>query len=362
MKKALEISEYFLGANTPNGFFSIFDNLYQKDSKWFCYILKGGPGTGKSTLMKKISENFIKKGENQEIIRCSSDPNSLDAVILKKSKICIVDGTSPHILDSIYPGVCDEIINLGDFWNKKILEKFKDEIIKLYKENKNLHAKSKKYLSAFESAFRFTCKIIKENIDYEKLDLFCLKMVKEILKKTSTNFKKEKIRFLTSITPDGYIMLEKTINNNCKNSIIINDDYGIVGDYILKYIRKYALDLNFNIVSCLSPLNTENLEALIIKDIKTAIIVKNRFLSNEFIKKISINTEKINTNRFLFVENISKQKNILNFNNKACKEFLNTSIYNLSLAKAIHDDIEKIYIKSMNYNKVNKIVQRFENL
>ena len=43
---------YFLGGTSPSGFQSKF--LEQiKAPGFYTYILKGGPGTGKSTLMKK---------------------------------------------------------------------------------------------------------------------------------------------------------------------------------------------------------------------------------------------------------------------------------------------------------------------
>ena len=38
-----ELPKYFLGANTPSGFISRFDHLYDPDDGWFAYILKGGP-------------------------------------------------------------------------------------------------------------------------------------------------------------------------------------------------------------------------------------------------------------------------------------------------------------------------------
>ena len=47
-------SASFLGANTPKGFVSFFDELYNPYDNCSAYIIKGGPGTGKSTLMKAI--------------------------------------------------------------------------------------------------------------------------------------------------------------------------------------------------------------------------------------------------------------------------------------------------------------------
>ena len=47
--------EFFAGANSADGFFSCFDDLYSPEKGDAFYILKGGPGTGKSTLMKRLA-------------------------------------------------------------------------------------------------------------------------------------------------------------------------------------------------------------------------------------------------------------------------------------------------------------------
>ena len=48
---------YFLGSSTAQGFRTTFDNVI-KDEGIFTYILKGGAGTGKSSLMKKAANEF----------------------------------------------------------------------------------------------------------------------------------------------------------------------------------------------------------------------------------------------------------------------------------------------------------------
>ena len=67
---------------------------------------------GKSTLMKKIAGQF-EDTEDVTVFYCSSDPDSLDAVVLHSSKVVIVDGTARHVFDPKYPGIGETIINLG---------------------------------------------------------------------------------------------------------------------------------------------------------------------------------------------------------------------------------------------------------
>ena len=87
---------YFLGANSPAGFYSLYDQLIDPAEADAVFILKGGPGCGKSTLMRRVAALAQEAGEPVEYILCSGDPDSLDAILLPGKKAALVDGTAPH--------------------------------------------------------------------------------------------------------------------------------------------------------------------------------------------------------------------------------------------------------------------------
>ena len=81
-----KVRKLFPGANTANGSFNFFDNIIQGDiNRIFCF--KGGPGVGKSSLMRKIAKEFIDNGYDVELHHCPSDPSSLDAILIKELKL-----------------------------------------------------------------------------------------------------------------------------------------------------------------------------------------------------------------------------------------------------------------------------------
>ena len=53
---------FFASSNSYKGFQSYFDLIYNPKNLKKIYIVKGGPGTGKSHLMKSVAEHF--EGEN----------------------------------------------------------------------------------------------------------------------------------------------------------------------------------------------------------------------------------------------------------------------------------------------------------
>ena len=143
----MEKINYLAGANTSSGFVSKFDEINTQNKPSFKYILKGGPGTGKSTLLKKIANHFEEKGLEVERYFCSSDTNSLDAVRIVSLNVCVVDGTAPHEQDASIPGVNSKIINLGECISDKIY-KHKHKIEKLLSQKKQCYSLSNAYLKS----------------------------------------------------------------------------------------------------------------------------------------------------------------------------------------------------------------------
>lgn len=87
---------FFLGANTPSGFYSLYDQLIDPAQARRVFLIKGGAGCGKSSLMKRAATALAETGEQVEYIRCSGDPDSLDGVVFPGLGAALVDATAPH--------------------------------------------------------------------------------------------------------------------------------------------------------------------------------------------------------------------------------------------------------------------------
>ena len=188
--------EYFPGANTPKGFYSYYDYILKSHEAKRIIVLKGGPGTGKSTFMKRIAKHLEALGYETELLHCSSDPNSLDGVCARDIGFLILDGTSPHIVDPKCPGAVDEIINLGECWDKSGILKHKDEIIETNEKISSLFQKAYMYLKSAKS-------LEKEEVStqYELEEL-----TKELcINKISSKKGFERKAFLSAITPVGRV-------------------------------------------------------------------------------------------------------------------------------------------------------------
>ena len=136
--------EFFAGVNTEKGFVNYLSHYLRP--KNYVYIIKGTAGGGKSTLMKRIGEHYSALGEDVTYIRCSSDPSSLDGVLLNTRSIAIADGTAPHVLEPEYTAAREKIIDLGRYTDVKKLDK--EAVITYTKKKKECYSRACRYLRA----------------------------------------------------------------------------------------------------------------------------------------------------------------------------------------------------------------------
>ena len=168
---------YFAAMNGRGGFTSFFEEIFFCDSIKKRYIIKGGPGTGKSSFMKRAALRAETGGAAVEYYYCSSDTSSLDGIVID-SRIVLLDGTAPHCYDTALPGAIDEIVNLGEFWRSAELERRGAEIAELSGRKKRAYASAYGFLRGAGETFDARMAAILPCVNSEKLRaaagrLFC---------------------------------------------------------------------------------------------------------------------------------------------------------------------------------------------
>lgn len=135
LDKQARIIHRFLGAATPNGARDFILNITDDIDKR--YFIKGRPGTGKSTFMKRVANYASDRGIDVEIYHCGFDHNSLDMIIMRELNVCIFDSTAPH--EHFPTKDSDEIIDIYEIAIERGTDdKYKDllsEISERYRSN-----------------------------------------------------------------------------------------------------------------------------------------------------------------------------------------------------------------------------------
>ena len=330
----IKYQKYFAAANSYNGFVSFFREIFNSEEFERIYVIKGGPGTGKSSLMRALAKEYGEKIDEIEEIYCSSDPHSLDGVIMKHNnkKVAIIDGTAPHERDAMLPGVKDEIVNLGSNWDTRFLSGYKDEIISLNKE------KSKAYKTAYSYLSQAGC--IAEFIHGVYKSVFCKSRAKIKADELFSNIPTSKnssydIRLLSSFGKYGAYNLSL----NCEKTIKISNDHfysNILLDFFTDYLVFHNVDFRL-FPYALSPKHTD---ALYIPDAKIAIVKGENpdIISEEYFNASPYDLERVKNARTIY--NIATEEATRWFN----------------IASDIHFRLEKIYSSAMNFEKNDEIL------
>lgn len=349
--------EFYFGANTSEGFVSLYNQLTEDNNHNKIFVIKGGPGTGKSTILRKVGEWFSQKGE-VEYGHCSSDPDSLDVVVLKDINMSVLDGTPPHAVEPKFPGAFESIVDLYPLWDEKGLEKSRKDIEKTSKACSGCHDKAIRYISIASILSKSNMTIQATALNKEKTNMFVDRIIKKINSKGNINIGRENIRFLSAITPKGVYTYNSTIDKNYDDVYIIEDEYGAVSSFILDGIRNKLLESNYNFITCycvLSPF--QKIEHILIPDIKVAIVTSNSFHKFELNEKSHIIREKRFVDNKIMQENRQKIK----FNSEVKKEMINQAIKNMKEAKLHHDELEKLYTVNVNFDKMDDVIQKLIN-
>lgn len=343
----------FLGANTPSGFVSFFDELYNPYENSRAFIICGGPGTGKSGFMKTVGKSAEEKGFFTEYVYCSSDPQSLDGLIIPELSLSFADGTSPHIINPKFPGACEKIINTGDFWDSQKLFRKREEIRTLTLENSLHHRRSSAYLAAAGKLAQENRRIVSEYVNKEKIYSYALRFVNRELPKRKTCPGKKKRRFISAISPEGRVFLSDSVKKLAYRIIGIEDEFGAVSSRLADSIGELAVKRGYDVFFCYCPMFPKGeCEHIIIPEAGLALISERKgHRTNLEYDRV------IHSKRFMY-EGVEKHKKRLVFNRKLQNELINESITCLKKAKEVHDSLEKIYIETMDFPALSKLAQK----
>lgn len=154
--------KYFASANSTGGFVNYFPNVFGTCRR--LYVVLGGPGTGKSRFLRDVAA----RGHEVEYYYCSSDASSLDGVRID-GWIGLIDGTAPHVWNPSCVGAFEQVINLGEFWNPRLLSANRAEIDALSAEKHACYAQAYAFLSAIGEAERGVRDRLEEALDRDKL-------------------------------------------------------------------------------------------------------------------------------------------------------------------------------------------------
>lgn len=339
------MQNYFAAANTGEGFVGWFDDIFDPREIDYTYIIKGGSGTGKSTLMRKVAAKAVDLGGECEYFYCSSDPTSLDGIIFtlpNKKRIAMLDGTAPHTHDPKFPGAAEEIINLGEYWCDDILKGQKNEIITLSDKKKTLfkHAYSK-----FESAATLVGSLLddtKHLLLKQKLDGACNRLLTQRIREchVKPTASHERIRGLSALSTHGEFRFDSFSDaDRVYLAVDFMDSTPFLFDALITRAKQLGLDYD----RAPAPLMPSLTEALRFPEISTSVV---SFTQRGDVKPI-------NMSRFIDRDAASMSDRVhRRLIRKSARELIDIGLSSLYEVRTVHAQMEKIYIGAMDFTRL----------
>ncbi len=282
------LRHYFPGGNTPEGFFSFYHEILdtnrshaenrqklQKTKKTKkpkkLAVIKGGPGTGKSTFLKELGKTLSESGETVTYLHCSSDPDSLDGILLPQHNSAVIDGTSPHMTDAKLPGVYDTVLNFCDF-----IGNISDKEAALFESEQATASflEGYCYLKSAKALLELMNRRSESVLREDEIRAFASNLAKRLAGFPASGYAKQV--FLTAITGQGF---RSFLQENLKDYHVISveAEAGDATYRLMETVENACRLRNADVIACHCPMNPSRLEHLIFPSANLALVTSNSY-------------------------------------------------------------------------------------
>lgn len=343
---------FYLGANSPGGFYSLYDQLMDPLEASNVLILKGGPGCGKSELMQKVAKRAEDRGLQVEYILAPGNSDSLDAIILPEKNAAVVDGTAPHVVEPRVPGVVERYVSLDSCYDRTGLGDIRKEILQVMSGHKEYCTRAYRCLSAAAEISEDMRAIVTTQEVEDKMAKRAKGILSREVRKSGSCNGKVTQRFLSAVTYRGLVCEMGTVDRLCRRVYELQDSYGLA-HHMLVHLLAGALSAGHDVIACPSPMAPDRLEHLILPDLSLA------FVSGA----VSLPSGKrpyrrIRLDAMANPEAVQRNKARLKFSRKVSNALVEEAVTSLAQAKIMEDELELLYRPYVDFEVVRQLTDK----
>lgn len=335
------VRSQFPGAMGPEGFISCFDHLTPEEDLRRMLILKGGPGVGKSTFMRRLHAALTANNESSTLYFCSGDPDSLDAVAIPSHALLVLDGTAPHIVDPKIPGARDSIINLGECLNEAAMRPRLPHIRACMADHAACSRRARAFMQTICALRRECAASAAECTDNARLARMTDALITAVLPEKASPVQPPHVRpvITDALTPKGEICLLS----------------GTQYDRVIRLVHHFAMDLTpvlrtlshaaqqagYAVEEHLSPLQPGSLLHLSIPALSTLVTTSDLLPSEQIFDFAAC----------LPAASLLRRECALEQSRASIIRHTQLAADAMAQAKQLHDELETFYVPNMDFGK-----------
>lgn len=353
------VVDFFLGSLSPSGFTGWFAEA-AADPAVTTYLVKAGPGCGKSTLMRRLADADAARPsargvQHIERIHCSSDPDSLDGALLTDAGALFLDATAPHTIDCKYPGAAERVISLYDALDNGYLAAHSAAVLAAGRRNGAL-------LRQAGAQFALACGVLVQRralaaqaLDTEKMRRFGRYLAdKTMPARRHVQPGRQVHRLLSAPTPRGLVVYRESVTALADTVYAMQDPYGVAAP-LLRDLAGHARANGYGAILCHCPTDQARLDHLLIPALRLAFVTANPWHPMDLPGQ-----KNLHMRRFLDAAALKAMRGDLNAARRTAGALLDRTCALQARAKAVHDELEKYYIAAADFNAVEAVRLRLE--
>lgn len=341
---------YFAASNSAKGFHSYYPLCFDSPRVGRLYAVKGGPGTGKSRFFRDVATEAEKAGWNVEYVYCSSDPDSLDGVILTregKTGIALIDATAPHVYEPNRPGYREELVNLGAFWNGEVLREEGANIAVLNRRKQNAYRRAYRYLSGYGEMTATRDELVAPYLRIDAMRAYAERLTRDL--PTGERFAPTPA-LIRSVGMRGVIALD-TFFATVPTRYCVEDCRGSAA-ILMGMLYEAVAEKQLAVRVSRDPILPEKLDGLCIPGAGIAFAVGR---SRDF----TLPHKRICMRRFVDTGAMREGKEELNRTERMRRAMLEGAVEQLDRVRDAHFRVEEIYIRAMDFAAKEEFTRAF---
>ncbi len=340
------IRHLFPGANTPQGFYSLYDHIFPVDANKV-FVIKGGPGVGKSTFMKKIAADLLDQGYDVEFHHCSADNNSIDAIYIPAGDIAMLDGTAPHVVDPKNPGAVEEIIHLGDYWNEQTIRAAENKagILRTNKQCSFWFKRASDALRSAKAALDEVAAYHADCLDESQVLAASEDLIAEVIGERRPGPGKARRLFASAVTYDGAKTWIDPLFAGAAKRYVVTGEPGTGKHTILGRFVDTALARGYHLDVFHCPMSPDRIDHVLVRELNVGVITST--WPHEYAARPGDTV--IDTGAFLDQQRLAAYGPQIEEAKDAFDTAIAREMQHLGRAKQVHDELERFYVPHMDF-------------